>query len=86
MFNPALYLVKLPEAVSNERSVPTATKLFPTTPEKLTTGFAVNPMLVLIPAYSCWYWSSTYYTMDNERMPSSFRITGITAIIIIDIS
>jgi len=60
IFSPALYLVKLPDAVSNERSVPTATKLFPTTPEKLTMGFAVKPMLVLIPAYSCRYWSSTY--------------------------
>ena len=52
-FTPALNLVKFPEAVSNVRSVPTARQLFPTTPEKLTEGFAVNPMLVLIPAYSC---------------------------------
>lgn len=52
-FNPVLNLVKFPEAVSNDRSVPTARELVPTTPEKLTVGFAVNPMLVLIPAYSC---------------------------------
>jgi hypothetical protein len=27
----------------------------------LITGLAVNPRLVLIPAYSCWYWSSTCF-------------------------
>ncbi|KAE8716081.1 Hypersensitive-induced response protein 2 [Hibiscus syriacus] len=37
-FNPAFSFVKFPLAVSNERSVPTVTKLFPTTPEKLTRG------------------------------------------------
>lgn len=52
-FSPVLNLVKFPEAVSNDRSVPTAIELFPITPEKLTLGFAVSPMLVLIPAYSC---------------------------------
>ena len=57
--SPALHLVKFPEAVSNERSVPKARVLLPITPEKLTMGFAVRPMLVLIPAYSCKYWSST---------------------------
>lgn len=55
----ALYLVKFPEAVSKETSVPSDTVLFPATPEKLTMGLAVKPMLVLIPAYSCKYWSST---------------------------
>ncbi|KAF5764257.1 hypothetical protein HanXRQr2_Chr15g0689931 [Helianthus annuus] len=50
-----LYLVKLPVAVSNETSVPSANVSFPATPEKLTTGLAVKPMLVLIPAYSCKY-------------------------------
>ena len=58
--SPALHLVKFPVAVSKERSVPSETTLFPATPEKLTTGLAVNPILVLIPAYSCRYWSSTY--------------------------
>lgn len=58
-FNPALHFVKFPEAVSNERSVPKARVLFPITPEKLTIGFAVKPRLVLMPAYSCKYWSST---------------------------
>lgn len=57
--NPALYLVNFPVAVSNETSVPRARVLFPATPEKLTRGLAVSPMLVLIPAYSCRYWSST---------------------------
>lgn len=52
---PALHLVKLPLAVSNERSDPRDRVLFPTTPEKFTIGFAVKPMLVLIPAYSCKY-------------------------------
>lgn len=56
---PALHFVKLPEAVSNDRSVPKATVLLPATPEKLTRGLAVSPMPVLIPAYSCKYWSST---------------------------
>lgn len=60
-FNPALSLVKFPEAVSKETSVPRERALFPTTPEKLITGLAVNPRLVLIPAYSCWYWSSTCF-------------------------
>ena len=48
--NPALYLVKFPVLESNETSVPRARALVPITPEKLTIGFAVNPMLVLIPA------------------------------------
>lgn len=56
---PALYLVKFPVAVSKERSAPRERVLLPTTPEKLTTGFAVKPRLVLIPAWSCEYWSST---------------------------
>lgn len=47
---PALYLVKFPVAVSKERSAPRERVLLPTTPEKLTTGFAVKPRLVLIPA------------------------------------
>ena len=47
---PALHLVKFPLLVSKERSVPSATTLVPMVPEKLTMGFAVNPMLVLIPA------------------------------------
>lgn len=51
----ALYLVKLPVAVSKQTSVPSATVLFPATPEKLTKGLAVKPILVLIPAYSCRY-------------------------------
>lgn len=53
--SPALYLVKFPEVVSKEISVPTATVLFPAMPEKLTMGLAVKPMLVLIPACSCKY-------------------------------
>lgn len=48
--NPALYLVKFPVAVSKATSAPRATAPLPITPEKLTTGFAVKPMLVLIPA------------------------------------
>lgn len=48
--NPALHLVKFPVLVSNATSVPSPRTLVPITPEKLTTGFAVNPMLVLIPA------------------------------------
>jgi len=60
--------VKFPVAVSNERSVPRATTLLPTTPEKLTMGLAVNPRLVLIPAYSCWYWSSTCYHEQLNRI------------------
>lgn len=47
---PALHLVKFPVLESNERSVPSATRLVPTIPEKLTKGFAVSPTLVLIPA------------------------------------
>ena len=52
-FNPPLNLVKVPEAVSNKRSTPTDAVFVPSTPEKLTRGLAVNPILVLIPAYSC---------------------------------
>lgn len=48
--NPALHFVKIPVLVSKETSLPSAMTLLPKTPEKLTTGFAVNPMLVLIPA------------------------------------
>lgn len=48
--NPALHLVKFPVFESNERSVPNATRLVPTRPEKLTIGFAVRPTLVMIPA------------------------------------
>ena len=48
--NPALQLVKHPVMESNETSVPSAAALVPTTPEKLTMGFAVKPTLVLIPA------------------------------------
>lgn len=47
---PALHLAKFPVFVSNEISVPSARTLDPMVPEKLTTGFAVNPMLELIPA------------------------------------
>lgn len=36
---PALILVKLPDLVSNETSVPRAKTLVPITPEKLTVGF-----------------------------------------------
>ena len=43
---PTLYLVKFPVLVSNETSVLEPT-LVPTTPEKLTIGFAVNPTLVV---------------------------------------
>ena len=50
MLRLALYLIKFPVAVSNATSAPTETVLDPTTPEKLTTGFAVNPMLALTPA------------------------------------
>lgn len=49
-FNPALYLVKFPVAVSKERSAPRDKSLLPATPEKLTMGVAVNPILVLMPA------------------------------------
>lgn len=49
-FNPELYLVKFPVAVSKETSAPRETASLPITPDKLTTGFAVKPMLVLIPA------------------------------------
>ena len=49
-FKPALHLVKFPDLVSNDTSVPRARRLVPRTPEKLTTGLAVNPTLVLIPA------------------------------------
>ena len=49
-FSPALNLVNSPILVSKETSVPRASTLVPTTPEKLTIGFAVNPTLVLIPA------------------------------------
>lgn len=48
--NPVLTLVKFPVFVSKERSVPSPTRLVPITPEKLTTGFAVKPTLVLIAA------------------------------------
>jgi len=48
--NPALHLVKFPVLVSNETSVPKASILVPTTPEKFTIGFAVKPTLVHIPA------------------------------------
>ena len=48
--NPALHLVMFPVAVSKAISVPSETTLFPATPEKLTIGVAVNPILVLIPA------------------------------------
>lgn len=48
--SPALTLVKFPVLVSNERSVPRARRFDPITPEKLTIGLAVNPILVLIPA------------------------------------
>lgn len=57
--NPALHLVKFPVLVSKETSVPSAKTFVPMTPETLTIGFAVNPMLELIPAYSCKYWTST---------------------------
>lgn len=49
---PALYLAKSPVAVSNDTSVPKTTVWFPATPEKLTTGVAVSPKQVLIPACS----------------------------------
>ena len=48
--NPALHLVKVPVLVSKETSVPSASALVPTTPEKLIIGFAVNLTLVLMPA------------------------------------
>lgn len=38
-FKPALILVKLPDLVSKETSVPAAKRLVPITPEKLTVGF-----------------------------------------------
>ena len=47
---PALHLVKFPVFESNDRSVPIATTLVPKVPEKLTIGFAVNPMLEFMPA------------------------------------
>lgn len=52
---PALHLMKFPVVESKETSVPRAKFLLPKTPEKLRIGFAVNPMLALIPAYSCRY-------------------------------
>lgn len=52
---PPFNLVKFPVAVSNEISVPIVALWFPATPEKLTVGLAINPRLVLIPAYSCKY-------------------------------
>ena len=57
-FDPVFNVVKFPLVVLKERSVPTKTQLSPTIPEKLTKGFAVIPMLVLMSAYSCWYCSS----------------------------
>lgn len=48
--NPAFNLVNCPVFESKETSVPSATTFVPKTPEKLTTGFAVNPTLVVIPA------------------------------------
>lgn len=42
-----------PEAVSNDKSIPSESFSFPITPAKLTMGLAVGPMPVLIPAYSC---------------------------------
>jgi len=48
--NPALYLVKFPVAVSRETSAPTERAPLPNTPERLTMGLAVNPMLALTPA------------------------------------
>lgn len=48
--NPALNLVKFPVLVSKEMSVPSEATLVPTAADKLTMGFAVNPILVLIPA------------------------------------
>ena len=59
-FNPAFNVVKFPLVVSKERLVPTKIQLFPTIPEKLTKGFVVILMLVRMPAYSCWYCSSTF--------------------------
>lgn len=50
MLNPALYFMKSPIAVSNETSAPTVTAFVPTTPERLTMGLAVNPILALTPA------------------------------------
>jgi len=47
---PALHLVKLLALLSNDTSVPSDNTLLPSTAAKLTTGFAVNPTLVLIPA------------------------------------
>ena len=64
--SPALHLVKFPVFVSKERSVPSARTFVPTTLERLTTGFAVNPMLELIPAYSCKYWSSIWYAKTEN--------------------
>ena len=48
--SPALYLVKLPEAVSKDTSAPAASFPVPRTLAKLTTGLAVNPKLALMPA------------------------------------
>lgn len=51
-FNPALHFIIFLVAVSNEISVPSASLSFPATPEKLITGTAFSPMLVLMPAFS----------------------------------
>lgn len=51
----ALYLVKLPVAVSNETSTPTESALLPKTPERLTIGLELSPTLAFKPAYSCRY-------------------------------
>lgn len=65
---PALHLVKFPVLVSNETSVPSAIEFVPMTPEKLTTGLAVKPMLELIPTCSCKYWTSNCHTtMENQK-------------------
>jgi len=55
----ALYLVKLLVAVSNETSTPTESALLPKTPEKLTIGLGLSPMLAFTPANACKYWSSS---------------------------
>lgn len=46
----ALYLVKAPDFVSKDTSVPSARALLPTTLAKLITGLAVKATLALIPA------------------------------------
>lgn len=52
---PALYLMRDPDAVSNASSPPTEKPSLPIAPVASTIGAGVNPMLPVIPAYSCRY-------------------------------